>query len=618
MKHIDVVVEKHTRRSVKSARFMLVGGTALALIGCAVAPLPLSLEERMQSVAQDLQKLFTDQAPVTGPISFYEAAARALKYNLDHRVAMLEKEVAEGQLDIAKFSLLPQVNARIGNDSRDELDASNSRSVATGLESLESSQSTDRSVNTAEFEFAWNILDFGVSFYNAKQSADLFLIREERRRKAIQNILLDVRVAYWRAVASERHLARIDNVLTLARKALAESRELEKNQLKPPLEVLEFQRRVLVTVRALETTKRQLVIDKTQLAALMNTRPGAPFQVVVREGGEPPLPDLTDKLAGLENHALLTRQELNEARYQMRISRADVRKEILRMLPGIELNASYNYTSNSFQLDQNWTQIGYVVTKNLIDIAAGPMRIEAAEVREELEGIRRMGINVAVLTQVNVAHQSYGLTNREYRLAQDVASVNERILAQMRGGVASGTTTRLQLVENEARAVLTQVEQALAYAQLQSRYGRVLNAAGIHPVPEEISSDDLPSVTAAVERHLKAIDSGGLPLARFSYSVPTRIVAEANQAPHQTVLGEQPGFRQQSAAKPTGEPGSFRAAFNDIVKWVFGGSTTNAAVSEQSSVPDPAQAQVTEPARVTVHPVRNAVRSAVNPSPADS
>ena len=59
-----------------STKFMLVGVTAFTLVACTVAPVPLSLEERRQSMAQDLQKLFTDQEPLAGPVSFYEAAAR--------------------------------------------------------------------------------------------------------------------------------------------------------------------------------------------------------------------------------------------------------------------------------------------------------------------------------------------------------------------------------------------------------------------------------------------------------------------------------------------------------------------------------------------------------------
>ena len=47
---------------------------------------------------------------------------------------------------------------------------------------------------------SWNLLDFGVSYYRARQQADQVLIAEERKRKVVQNILADTRNAYWRAL----------------------------------------------------------------------------------------------------------------------------------------------------------------------------------------------------------------------------------------------------------------------------------------------------------------------------------------------------------------------------------------------------------------------------------
>lgn len=46
----------------------------------------------------DQQLMFAAQEPVTAPITMEEAVARALKYNLEHRLAMMERAGAEASL----------------------------------------------------------------------------------------------------------------------------------------------------------------------------------------------------------------------------------------------------------------------------------------------------------------------------------------------------------------------------------------------------------------------------------------------------------------------------------------------------------------------------------------
>ena len=91
-------------------RNVLAAALATAVLaGCAIHPRPLTLEQREATLATDSSAMFADQAPVTGPITLDEAMARALKYNLDHRVKLMEEALAQRQLDLSKFDLLPQL-----------------------------------------------------------------------------------------------------------------------------------------------------------------------------------------------------------------------------------------------------------------------------------------------------------------------------------------------------------------------------------------------------------------------------------------------------------------------------------------------------------------------------
>ena len=66
---------------------------ATALTGCTVSPTALTDAELSASVAANTADVAADQEPVSGPVSLYEAMARSLKFNLDHRVEEAEAAV---------------------------------------------------------------------------------------------------------------------------------------------------------------------------------------------------------------------------------------------------------------------------------------------------------------------------------------------------------------------------------------------------------------------------------------------------------------------------------------------------------------------------------------------
>ena len=65
----------------------------IALSGCAVYPTPLTDSELATAASDNQSAVTADQEPVGGKISLYDAMARALKYNLDHRVEEAEAAV---------------------------------------------------------------------------------------------------------------------------------------------------------------------------------------------------------------------------------------------------------------------------------------------------------------------------------------------------------------------------------------------------------------------------------------------------------------------------------------------------------------------------------------------
>ena len=199
---------------VRRIAVALLGATMLtaAVAGCTVKPQPLGQAELGAYAADKLRRVGSDQ-PLPGPrIDLYEAFARALKYNLDQRVEIMQTAVRARELSFATYSMLPNFVANSAYAGRDNYAASSSISVLTQRQSLEPSYSQDKNFVFGDLSLSWNILDFGLSYVRARQAADAVLIAEENRRRVVSRIIEDVRTAYWRALAAQRWSGEIDRL----------------------------------------------------------------------------------------------------------------------------------------------------------------------------------------------------------------------------------------------------------------------------------------------------------------------------------------------------------------------------------------------------------------------
>ena len=210
------------------------GFVALALAGCTILPKPLELSEREQLAAESHSALFSGQEPLAGPLTLSQAMARSIKYQADHRQRQMEEAATAAQLDVAKFDLLPKFTLNAGYSVRNN-DAFGFGFSPGGQLATNPSASSERTRETLTVGFAWNLLDFGVSYFRAKQLADQALIMQERRRKAVQTLVHDVRVAWWRAEAAQRLLPAADGLLAEIDRANEKTRIIEARKLLPTL-----------------------------------------------------------------------------------------------------------------------------------------------------------------------------------------------------------------------------------------------------------------------------------------------------------------------------------------------------------------------------------------------
>lgn len=466
------------------------------LAGCAVQPQALTLQQRAATALADRQAMFADQEPLTGPITLEEAMARAIKYNLDQRVKLMEAAVAQRQLDLSRIDLLPKLTAAAGYVGRDSELASSSRDVVTRQQSLVPSTSTDKNVTTGDLTVSWNVLDFGVGYYSARQQADRTLVAQERRRQVLHLLMQQTRQAYWQAAGAQLLEGKIEPVLQRAREALADSRKVEVEKLRSPLEALNYQRQLLDIVRQLEAVRDELAQAKPRLASIMDLEPGQAFSVVVP--AELSAPHVAMPLPAMEQMALVHRPEVVEAQYNERIGLLETRKALARLFPGLEISTGTHYDSNSYLVHHQWVDVGLRVSWNLFNLLdAGAIR-GAAQAQLALAREQRLALNMAVLTQVHVAELGYEGQLRQFELTQQVNTVDQRILDYTHNAAAANAQGRLDEIRASAAAMMSELRLYQSYGALEGAYGQVIATLGLDPLPDSVPAQDLKTLAGAV------------------------------------------------------------------------------------------------------------------------
>jgi multidrug efflux system outer membrane protein len=481
------------------------GITTLLLCGCAVTPEALTPDEVRQESIADLNTMFTDQEPVTGPISLYEAIARALKYNLDHRQKMMEDALARKQLDLVRYDQLPELTASAGYYTRNNYSGGTSIALTgpdKGDQSLIASTSSEKHITDVNGILVWNVLDFGVSYVHAKQQSNEVLIAEERRRKVVQNIVQDVRYAYWRAVSAQHLLANMDELLKRAYSALQRSRQLESLRAQAPIQSLSYQKALLEIIKDMWLYRKDLATAKTELAALMNLKPGTHYTVVDPADGPLPAAEQFGTLDTLEERALQNRPELMEEHYQVRISTLEVKKAMLQMLPGLEFNLGSRYNSNDLLWENSWSEAGVNISWNLFNILKGPANKRVAETQVKLDDARRLAVSMAVITQVHLAHQRYQIALSDYTVTKDLVAVERRIQKHMEAEQKAAVENELEVIRSMASTLVAEMQQDLGYAEVQNSIGRILNSVGVDPLPGVSLDQDVSSLSAMIKQQL--------------------------------------------------------------------------------------------------------------------
>ncbi|MEL7414836.1 MAG: TolC family protein [Pseudomonadota bacterium] len=477
---------------MKTGRALLAGTALLSLAACTVPRTDALTDAEMAELAQDrLDRMIgEDEEPVTGPIDIYEAMARAIKYNLDQLVEVREEILRNEELNVESYDLLPDLVANANYSGRNNLPGSQSTDVPNGATISPPSRSSDKTELNAELTLSWDVLDFGLGWVRAKQASDEIYIAEEQRRATINRVIEDVRTAYWRAVASQRLMGRIDRLERSAVAALNSSERQAAERTGNPLDALNYQRELLGVLRSVQELRRDLGVAKNQLAALMNLRQGQEYDVIVRPHADLSAPIVDADPDELVFMALQNRPELREITYRLRINEREKDVALLEVLPSISGFLGINYSDNKFLYNSNWLGYGARASWNLLNVFRLPARQDALEAGDELLDARALALTQAVATQVFVAKARVLSLSEEANLARRYHNLSDRISTQTRVQVREGQLGQLQGVREELNAVLGSLRYDVTYADLQSAFANLYSSVGLDPYAPGLNGDE--------------------------------------------------------------------------------------------------------------------------------
>jgi len=465
---------------------------AFLTAGCATRIEPFTDGEFAARASRDKQ-LIAQTVRLDKPLDFGTAAAHALANNLEIRLAAFDAVLARGLVDLTDLQKLPTLVRNAGYNFRDPPGTPSDRIPG------------DQRRFTSSTDLSWNILDFGISYIRARQAANDALVAEERRRRSTNNILNDVRLAFWQAALGDERLPRIREVTAEIDLAMQQSKKLAEIGLQDPLVALNYQQGLLDLRRQLKIYETEVFTGRTRLARLLNLHPQAPLKLLAaRNEGDFATLRAID-MSVLEDVALANRGELREADYTVRRNKLDVYGAYAQMLPSLRLRVARMFDGTSSIEDKNWYEHGYSAAWNILGMYSAYERAEQSQRTVQSLEVRRLALSLSVMEQVDIAREQLTNLEEDWRLARETTEVLGRIWDIRKLRLPINESDDLERIRAAVSYVAAQIREDRAFSSLQKAYGDLLASLGIDQFPEDLDLTDTVNAGNAIQKWQRAL-----------------------------------------------------------------------------------------------------------------
>jgi outer membrane protein TolC len=228
----------------------------------------------------------------------------------------------------------------------------------------------------------------------------------------------------------------------------------------------------------------------------MSVPPGTAYTLA--ENKEESLPPVPDNFEELERIAMEKRPEIMEEWYRKRVTENDIKAAKLLLWPNLGVDTGWQFDSNTYNYNSNWTDVSARLSWNIMKLAQWPSLERSLENQNKTDDFRRMALSMAVLTQVRVGVQRYGLALADLKFAEESLRVDQRLLQYAQSAVQAKFDSELEVIRSEARALLAEYQRYASYSNAQAAWGRLYNSVGLDVLPESIDSSDIQTLATSI------------------------------------------------------------------------------------------------------------------------
>ena len=412
-------------------------------------------------------------------LSLKECIAMALSNNLELKVMGIEEDVAKEMRTAEMLGMLPELNISDSFTGRSNTPASSSKKVADSGMTYGYSTSQDRNVNYFNIDLALSVVDFGLAYFNTQQARDRVMIREQRTRRARQNLTFDVVKAYFQVAAAQRAIKITTGLLEDCRSRYQLIEKLSKSRAITPFRAFDETKRFVEMEKRLTNYIRSYENSCVELRSLLGMHPGG--KILVDDAYLNQVPKFEfPEIELMEQIALLERPELYEIDMQKHVNVLECRKEIVKMFPNVRLFYDFVNSNNSFLYHASWYELGIRAAYNLLKLPQHIKQYQAYSAQVDAEETRTFSLAIGIMAQVRIAHANLISVKERYEIDNKVYTAYSKNLKwALTSKKLTGDLSNLELDHMRLATAETEIERLMSLGNVYVAYFRILNCIGL-------------------------------------------------------------------------------------------------------------------------------------------
>lgn len=461
------------------ARIFAAGMLFFMLAGCAVQQESLDAV-RSRNREQDAALFAKAVEPLPAPLRLGDAVDYALRNNLEAHATALEKQIREEATFGRRLEMLPHLLATAEQSRRSRDVPSKSINADTGTVSTGSSVSREKENQTASVSLSWNLLDFGVSYFAARQDQNRMQVAEQMERRSRQKLALDVVEAYTKAVESAEAVKTARNLTTAFEGRETILAKYYEQGAAPKQQYLRFKIRTLEIKDILAEAEADLSQRMAKLRELLGVPTDTELDLAGFDYTIAP-PEVPDDMRALEAETLMKRPELFQKDLEEAITVDEARKSLVKLLPSPLGFLTYQYDSNDLLSVHDWQTVGLRASWDLFSLPATLSGRQRALLQGEQTRIRRAALSAGVLAQLHMALAEHRGVRAQLPIKVSLTVQYEALAKELAKQREAGEGDEDQRLQEEMRKFAMRRKQVETYMAVVRTREMVYNAIGRDP-----------------------------------------------------------------------------------------------------------------------------------------